>query len=89
MNLTLLQMLPCVAFYCLICALTSGFSSGQQSKHGRESLLSQVAPVTVEVDSLGTDFELEVPAYSVNAIVLSRASGARRPDAMSQTLIQA
>ena len=34
----------------------------------------------MEVDSLGTEFELEVPAYSVNAIVLTRASGARRPN---------
>ena len=35
----------------------------------------------MDTDSLGSDFELEVPAYSVNAVVLTRAAGARRPDA--------
>ena len=35
----------------------------------------------MDTDLLGSDFELEIPAYSVNAIVLTRAAGARRPGA--------
>ena len=33
----------------------------------------------MDTDSLGTEFEMEIAAYSVNAVVLTRASGARRP----------
>ena len=67
----------CIATCALGCASRA---SGDGDEHCRESLFMQVAPVTMEVDSLGTEFELEVPAYSVNAIVLTRASGARRPN---------
>jgi len=37
-----------------------------------------VSPVTVDTDLLGSDFELEIAAYSVNAVVLTRAVGTRR-----------
>ena len=33
----------------------------------------------MDTDLLGTDFKLEISAYSVNAFVLTRTAEARRP----------